>query len=306
MKKLYTILTAIILTATLWAQSPETISYQAVIRNSSDALVTNTQIGMEINIRQGTPTGTVVYSETQTPATNANGLVSIEIGGGEGFSTIDWSAGPYYIETKTAVTPPLTSYTIMGTSQLLSVPYALHAKTAESVISVKNSHFIGELYGGGVVYWVDNTGEHGFITSMIDLSQTQDWSNRQTNLIGPNAQSDWNGRGNTASIIAQYGHTSSAAKLCEDYTNADYGTGIYSDWYLPSRCELYDLWKNIYPVQKILEKDGNDSTIPLAKSSYWSSSERDSYQAYQVSLASGEMTYRSKWGTAFVRAIRAF
>src|SRR5574344_1957362 len=133
MKKVFTFLAAVLLTATVWAQSPEKMSYQAVIRNSSDALVTNTQIGMEINIRQGTPSGTVVYTETQTPTTNANGLVSIEIGGGTGFNTIDWSAGPYFIETKTAIEPPLTTYTITGTSQLLSVPYALHAKTAETV-----------------------------------------------------------------------------------------------------------------------------------------------------------------------------
>jgi len=113
-------------------QSPERISYQAVIRDSSNALVTNTQIGMEINIRQGSISGSVVYTETQTPTTNANGLVSIEIGGGTGFSAIDWSAGTYFIETKTAVVPPLTTYTITGASQLLSVPYALHAKTAGS------------------------------------------------------------------------------------------------------------------------------------------------------------------------------
>lgn len=92
---------AVLFTATLWAQSPEKISYQAVIRNSSGVLETNTQIGMEINIRQGSVSGTVVYTETQTPTTNANGLVSIETGGGAGFNTIDWSAGPYFIETKT-------------------------------------------------------------------------------------------------------------------------------------------------------------------------------------------------------------
>ncbi len=130
MKKLFTILAIIFLTVYGFAQAPEKMSYQAVIRNSSDVLVTNTQIGMEINIRQGSPTGTIVYSETQTPTTNANGLVSIEIGGGAGFNTIDWSTGPYFIETKTAVEPPLTTYTITGVSQLLSVPYALYAKTS--------------------------------------------------------------------------------------------------------------------------------------------------------------------------------
>jgi len=64
----------------------------------------NTQIGLEINIRQGTPTGTIVYTETQTPTTNTNGLISIEIGGGTGFNTINWANGPYFIETKTATT----------------------------------------------------------------------------------------------------------------------------------------------------------------------------------------------------------
>ena len=130
MKKVFTFLVAVLLTATLWAQSPEKMSYQAVIRNTNDALVTNTQIGIEINIRQGSQAGTVVYTETQTPTTNENGLVSIEIGGGVEFSTIDWANGSYYIETKIAVLPPLTTYTIVGASQLLSVPYALHAKTS--------------------------------------------------------------------------------------------------------------------------------------------------------------------------------
>lgn len=107
------------------------MSYQAVIRTSSNALVTNTQIGMEINIRQGSPTGTVVYTETQTPIPNANVLVSIEIGGGTGFNAIDWSSGPYFIEIKTDPNGG-TDYTISNISQLMSVPYALYSKTSET------------------------------------------------------------------------------------------------------------------------------------------------------------------------------
>ena len=134
MKRFIAILAAITITTSLWAQSPQKMSYQAVIRNSSDALVTNTQIGMQISILQGSPTGTEVYSETLTPTTNANGLVSVEIGSGAGFATIDWSNGPYFIKTETDPDGPIggISYTITGISQLLSVPYALHAKTAES------------------------------------------------------------------------------------------------------------------------------------------------------------------------------
>ena len=131
MKTTFTLLAAVLLTASVFAQSPEKMSYQAIIRNSNDALVTNTQIGMQISILQGTTDGTLVYTETQTPTTNANGLVSIEIGGEASFDAIDWANGPYFIKTETDPTGG-EAYTITGTSQLLSVPYALCAKTAES------------------------------------------------------------------------------------------------------------------------------------------------------------------------------
>jgi hypothetical protein len=139
MKKLFTIFAAVLLTATVWAQSPEKMSYQAVIRNSSDALVTNTQIGIQISILQGSASGTAVYVETQESTTNTNGLVSIEIGDGTvvsgDFATIDWANGPYFIKTETAVEAPLTIYTITGTSQLLSVPYAQFADEAGNAFS---------------------------------------------------------------------------------------------------------------------------------------------------------------------------
>jgi uncharacterized protein (TIGR02145 family) len=153
MRKLITLLIAVLLTATVWAQAPQKMSYQAVIRNTSNQLVT-TQVGMQISILQGTSNGTPVYVETQTPTPNANGLVSIEIGGGTPvtgtFAVIDWSAGPYFIKTETAIVAPLTTYTIEGTSQLLSVPYALFAKTAgndtrlQSQINMLKNSIAGE------------------------------------------------------------------------------------------------------------------------------------------------------------------
>jgi len=136
MKKLYTLLAAVILTASAFAQAPDKMSYQAIVRDAGDALVTNQGVGMQLSILQGSISGTAVYVETQTSTTNINGLVSIEIGSGTvvlgTFNTIDWSAGPYFIMTETDPTGG-TIYTITGTSQLMSVPYALHAKTAENV-----------------------------------------------------------------------------------------------------------------------------------------------------------------------------
>ena len=132
MKQIYTLLAVFLLTATTWAQSPEKMSYQAVVRDVSDALVQSQAVGMQISILQGSASGTAVYSETQTATTNVNGLVSIEIGAGttsDDFTTIDWATGTYFIKTETDPTGG-TNYSITGTSQLLSVPYALQATTA--------------------------------------------------------------------------------------------------------------------------------------------------------------------------------
>ncbi|HOV11205.1 MAG TPA: hypothetical protein PLL90_05540 [Bacteroidales bacterium] len=146
MKKLFTILAALLFTATLRAQSPDEMSYQAVIRNNSNQLVTNTLVGIKISIMQGLPPSyTAVYWETQTPTTNANGLVSLTIGGTHtGFDTIHWDNGPYFIKTETDPNGGV-NYTITGESQLLSVPYALHANTADSVTGIL--HETDPVYG---------------------------------------------------------------------------------------------------------------------------------------------------------------
>jgi hypothetical protein len=140
MKRIFTISAALIFAVNVClpdqqaiAQVPQKMSYQAVIRNSSDQLVADHAVRMKISILQGSATGTAVYVETQSKSTNANGLVTVEIGGGTivsgTFTGIDWPAGPYFIKTETDPTGG-TSYTITGTSQLLSVPYALYSKSS--------------------------------------------------------------------------------------------------------------------------------------------------------------------------------
>jgi len=131
-------------TVSVFAQSPEKISYQAVIRDATNTLVANQSVGMQISILQTTPTGTVVYTETHSVDTNINGLVSLEIGTGSTsgtFSAIDWSAGPYFIKTETDPTGG-SSYTITGTSQLMSVPFAMYAKTSGDGITTEQSDAI--------------------------------------------------------------------------------------------------------------------------------------------------------------------
>jgi len=297
MRKLFTIVVTVLLTANVFAQSPEKMSYQAVIRNSSDALVTNTQIGMEINIRQDSASGTVVYTETQTPTTNANGLVSIEIGDSAGFNTINWSAGTYFIETKTDPTGG-TSYTITGTSQLLSVPYALHAKTAETVTGDGAfTHYIGELYGGGIVVavWKESGVEHGLIASLTDVSVSADWSSITDTEIGATAQSPIDGQANTTAIIAQ-GDVSGAAYLCENYSS-----GEFTDWYLPATWELNQCYNAALVVNTIL-----GATNGFQFAGYWSSTENLSSSAWGQNFSYGYTSGGSKIGFYRVRAVRRF
>jgi hypothetical protein len=116
-----------------FGQAPEGFKYQAVVRDAGNTILNNQAVGMRMTIQQGSIGGTTVYQETFSPTTNAYGLVNLEIGSGTvvsgDFTTIDWSAGPYFIETAVDVTGG-TSYAVMGTSQLMSVPYALYAKTS--------------------------------------------------------------------------------------------------------------------------------------------------------------------------------
>ena len=114
----------------LFAQSPSLMSYQSVIRDAEGVLVKDQAVGVRISLLQTTPDGTEVYVETHSTTSNANGLVTLQIGGGEpesgSIDGIDWGAGPYFLKTETDPTGG-TSYSISGISQLLSVPYALYA-----------------------------------------------------------------------------------------------------------------------------------------------------------------------------------
>ncbi len=136
MKKITTLLAALTILLTLQAESPEKISYQAIIRNTKGELIVNRTIGVKISILQETASGTVVYVETHLPQSNENGLVNIEVGGGTPvtgkFDDIEWAKGPYFIKTEMD-TEGGKAYSIVAVSQLLSVPYALYAKTTGSI-----------------------------------------------------------------------------------------------------------------------------------------------------------------------------
>ena len=105
MKKLITMTIMVLAVAVAMAQAPEKFTYQAVVRNASNQLVANAPVSVRVSILQGGVNGTLVYMEDQTATTNANGLITLQIGGGtvqQGvFANIDWANGPFFLKTET-------------------------------------------------------------------------------------------------------------------------------------------------------------------------------------------------------------
>ncbi|HRY98623.1 MAG TPA: tail fiber domain-containing protein [Bacteroidales bacterium] len=119
--------------AGVYSQSPQGFAYQAVARDTSGQLLPNQGVSFRFSLLQGGLSGTVVYSETHAALTNDFGLVNLSIGTGSpisgSFSGIDWSLGPYFIRVELDPSGG-GNYLLMGSSQLLSVPYALYAEQA--------------------------------------------------------------------------------------------------------------------------------------------------------------------------------
>ena len=154
MKKFLLATLCILIGVLAFAQAPQKISYQAVIRNNTGNLVTNQQVWLRISIMKNGGTGglidqpstrsiVAIYTETHTVTTNANGLATIEIGGGvtsDNFAAIDWSNGTYYLKTSVDLTGR-GRYEVMGMSQLISVPYAMYAQKAGSAVYETDPQF---------------------------------------------------------------------------------------------------------------------------------------------------------------------
>ena len=127
------LITCLIIHPSIFAQAPQGLNYQAVAYNGSGVPVINQPISVRFSILDGSATGTIVYEETQNPITDNTGLFSIVIGNGTvvsgTFNTINWGSGSKWLKTEIDITGG-TSYLVMGTSQFMSVPYALYANAA--------------------------------------------------------------------------------------------------------------------------------------------------------------------------------
>ncbi len=136
MKNLFTLIVFLI-TLTISAQAPQGFNYQATVRNNAGALMINKNVTFKFNVMKDTPTSVPVFSETHYVPTDDLGAVNLVIGNGTAtsgtFATIDWATGTYYlgIELNTG-----NGFVAMGTSQLLSVPYALYASNSGNGTSI--------------------------------------------------------------------------------------------------------------------------------------------------------------------------
>jgi hypothetical protein len=194
----------------------------------------------------------------------------------------------------------------MGTTQLLSVPYALYANSSGSTTGSTGvfTHYVGELFGGGIVVsvWKDAQGvEHGLIASLTDLSAGIPWTTPafQNIAIGSSAQSSKDGLSNTNAIVAQAGAgTTYAAGLCKAYN-----AGGFTDWYLPAINELKQCYFSHLIVNEVL---GDTNSFQL--NYYWSSTEiYDSIAWYQDFFVGDTLNMDSKVTSGIaVRAVRRF
>ena len=383
MKKFFLASCAIIISLTLYCQTPEAFSFHSMVRDGAGQPLTDQTVSFRFGIIKESPAGESVYQEIHNVITDPFGFVSLVIGKGSvihgSFETIDWGNDSYFLKVEIDTEGGIL-YTDMGSTQLLSVPYALHSKTAANVFSgdyndlinkpvtdgsetkmsagenmvitgsgtitnpyiitngfsgdyndLRNkpitdgsetklsgedniitegtgtidnpyvirerTHYVGESYGGGIVFCVYDNGRHGLIASTSDQDPGIEWYNgtrRYTNTTGDGLKA---GEMNTAIIIAMQTNDNQlgnfAAKVCADYSiNVD---GVmYGDWYLPSKHELAILF-----IQKDVVGNFNSEY-------YWSSTEFSSISAWCQNFETGVQVNLNKSFPYSVRAIRAF
>jgi hypothetical protein len=338
--KNHIILLLILFTTTFsaWSQAPDKMSFQAVVRNANNQLVTSSTVGVQITIALGT---FPIYTERQQVSTNENGLLSLIIGNGTvtygSLSEIGWNLGSYNLSCQIDPTGG-TNYTIQSISQLLSVPFALNAKhcdynnltnkptvdgsetklsaganttvtgtgtTADPYVinapSGGSSHKIGDLYGGGIIFslWNENGVEHGLIASLTTLGFSI-YSNVSTAVVDAN--------GNDAATSPHNGLANTTAIVAQSghissaaKLCSDYTYNGFDDWYLPSIFELRQLYNAAASLNYVLGATDGFNIV-----SYWSSTEDIGSGSMYLSFKLGQCITGQKSITCRVRAVRKF
>ena len=175
----------------------------------------------------------------------------------------------------------IITYTVSDTSG--------NTATATRQVIVEESLVIGQSYQGGIIAYIDSTGQHGLIAATEDQSEGIQWYNSDSIVTCATGTAIGTGSANTDAIIAAQGSGSYAASIARDYNG-----GGYTDWFLPSRDELNQLYVNKAAIGGFTD------------ALYWSSTEYVNTLAWTQNFYNGIQFNVNKSNTYNVRAVRAF
>jgi len=343
MRKIYTILAALFLTSALYAQVPQKMSYQAIIRDAADNLVANQGIGIRLTILDAL---NPVFVETHSATTDVNGLVTLVVGTGTPvtgtLAGVTWGSGVFTIKTETDISAlGGTTYTVIGTSDVLSVTYALYVKTAaDATFSGDYNDLINKPVLDGTETKV-NAGQHmsvsgnGSVATPYVISASPvigGYSHYLGEDVGDGivfylyTGSD----GTERALIANKGESklilqnptgnAGANRSYDGVYNTTmlynspaktYVEGLGQGWYIPSIDELSYMWQNRFHLNRGLAISGSTLlTLLNSDSKYWSSTENPAdpgnlgwFYDFETGLT---VTTNSKAQPYYIRAIRGF
>jgi hypothetical protein len=306
---------------------PNKFNYQTIVRDTSGHLVINQPVGMRLTLQRW-PQMNNLYTETHQVTTNSSGLLTTTIGTGQpiqgSMDSIDWSLGNVFVKTEIDMAGG-SNYSLVSSRELLSVPYAMHARSANVPglpgpqgpqgprgIPGQNAQgsnqieccgqelYIGKYHQGGLIFCLDSTKQHGLVVypTTTGISNLFRWSYSNCPIV--TSITCGSGMQNTINIVSQCSDTINFAIFCSNFVFDG-----YSDWYLPSlqECELISrnliqngLWREYDPTSP----NGGGVLIPTS-----STLDNNRYWAYLLGSGPKPLS-RNAMTTANIFPIRSF